>query len=70
MGARVYASLVIIVSAQVLRVLTLGLWALDFGLTISDKCLYQLLIHKFNNVVSLSYFSQFSGWGKLLLITR
>ena len=33
-GARVYGSLVILVSAQVLLVLTLGLWTSDLGLTI------------------------------------
>ena len=33
-GARVYGSLVILVSAQVLLVLTLGLWTSDSGLTI------------------------------------
>ena len=32
-GARVYGSLVILVSAQVLLVLTLGLWTPDLGQT-------------------------------------
>ena len=37
-GARVYASLVILVSAQVLSVLTLGLWTRtsELGLTMSN----------------------------------
>ena len=35
-GARVYGSLVILVSAQVLLVLTWGLWTSDLGLTIFD----------------------------------
>ena len=41
-GARVYGNLVILVSAQVLLVLTLGLWTLYSGLTIS---------HVFNHFV-------------------
>ena len=35
-GARFYASLVIIVSAQVLWILTLVLWTLDFGLGLDN----------------------------------
>ena len=36
-GASVYGSLVILVSAQVLLGLTLGLWTSDLGLTISYR---------------------------------
>ena len=41
--ARVYGSLVIFVSAQVVLVLTLGLWTSDSGLT-TDKVVKTLMV--------------------------
>ena len=74
MGARVYGSLVIIVSAQVLWVLTLGLWTSDLGLTIIPCIMSNVYYQNIDTCVQLhailqmlSHLSQFDLKSKMRL---